>query len=178
MNRIITLLNTGRIAAASMLVLGLPSADVLAASQSVANADGYNVISMKDDLAHHSLDIHWPAGFEPATADLFAHNHLLINASCERVWSRIIEASRWPTWYPNSKDVEIQGDDPVLRDGTLFRWTTFGLAIESKVHEYKQGQEVLTPVLSSERRISYLQSRDPAKAGSRGGIHRTTKPWL
>jgi hypothetical protein len=34
----------------------------------------------------------------------------------------------------SAPDVEIQGGDPVLRNGTVFRWTTFGLAIESKVH--------------------------------------------
>jgi len=83
-----------------------------------------------------------PIGFEPEKADLFAHNDLIINASCERVWTHIIEASRWPTWYPNSKDVEIQGGHPVLRDGTEFRWTTFGLAIESKVHEYVLNQRL------------------------------------
>jgi len=33
---------------------------------------------------------HWPAGFERAMVDLFAHNDLTINPSCERVWSRII----------------------------------------------------------------------------------------
>ena len=94
-------------------------------------------MSMKDDLAHRSPDIHWPTGFEPEKADLFAHNELIINAPCERVWTHIIEASQWPSWYPNSKDVQIQGEDLVLRDGTLFRWTTFGLAIESKVHEFE-----------------------------------------
>jgi uncharacterized protein YndB with AHSA1/START domain len=99
-------------------------------------------MSMKDDLARRSPDIHWPAGFEPQKADLFAHNELIINASCERVWAHIIEASRWPSWYPNAKDVEVQGGDPVLRDGTVFRWTTFGLAIESKVHEYVLNQRL------------------------------------
>jgi hypothetical protein len=112
MNHLGTLLNTSRILAASL------------------------AMSMKDDLANRSPDIHWPTGFEPEKADLFAHNDLIINAPCERVWTHIIEASRWPTWYPNSKDVEIQRGDPVLRDGTVFRWTTFGLAIESKAHEY------------------------------------------
>jgi hypothetical protein len=42
---------------------------------------------MKDDLAHRSPDIHWPTGFEPKKAGLFAHNDLIINASCERVWT-------------------------------------------------------------------------------------------
>ena len=99
-------------------------------------------MSMKTDLAHRSPDIHWPIGFEPEKADLFAHNDLIINASCERVWTHIIEATRWPTWYPNSKDVVIQGGDPELLDGTVFRWTTFGLAIESKVHEYVLNQRL------------------------------------
>jgi Polyketide cyclase / dehydrase and lipid transport len=135
MKHVTTLLSTGRIAAASLLVLGLASV-APAGSHSATHLEGYKAMSMKDDLAHHSPDIHWPAGFEPAKADLFAHNDLIINASCERVWSHIVDASRWPTWYPNSKDVQIQGGDSVLRDGTAFRWTTFGLTIESKVHEY------------------------------------------
>jgi len=129
------------IAAASLLVFGLAGAGA-EASPAVAHSQGYKAMSMKDDLAHRSPDIHWPTGFEPEKADLFAHNDLIINSSCERVWTHIIEASRWPTWYPNSKDVEIQGGDPVLRDGTVFRWTTFGLAIESKVHEFVSNQRL------------------------------------
>src|SRR5580692_10842157 len=140
MNHITTLLKTGHIAAAA-LVFGLASASAQAAD-SVDHSQGYKAMSMKDDLAHRSPDIHWPIGFEPENADLFAHNDLIINASCERVWTHIIDASRWPAWYPNSKDVEIQGGDPVLRDGTVFRWTTFGLAIESKVHEYVLNQRL------------------------------------
>ena len=123
MNHFTTLLKTGHIAAAA-LVFGLASASAQA-SHSVDHSQGYKAMSMKDDLARRSPDIHWPIGFEPAKADLFAHNELIINASCERVWTHIIEASRWPTWYPNSKDVEVLGGDPVLRDGTVFRWTTF-----------------------------------------------------
>jgi hypothetical protein len=107
MNHLTTLLKTGHIAAAS-LVFGLASAGAQA-SRAVDHSLGYKGMSMKDDLAHRSPDIHWPTGFEPEKADLFAHNDLIINASCERVWTHIIEASRWPTWYPNSNDVEIQG---------------------------------------------------------------------
>jgi len=141
MNNSIAFLKAGGVAAATLLVFGLASAGTQAV-RAVEHSLGYKAMSMKDDLAHRSPDIHWPAGFEPEKADLFAHNDLMINASCERVWTHIIEASRWPTWYPNSKDVEILGGDPVLRDGTLFRWTTFGLAIESKVHEYVLNQRL------------------------------------
>jgi hypothetical protein len=96
---------------------------------------GSNVMTMKQDLANREKDIHWPQGFAPSQADLFSHNALLINASCERIWSHIIDAAKWPEWYPNSKEVKIN-DDTVLKDGTLFRWRTFGLQLESKVNEF------------------------------------------
>ena len=65
-------------------------------------------MTMNDDLANRSLDIHWPTGFKPTEADLFSHNELLINAFCERVWKHVVEATKWPEWYPNSKDVWSQ----------------------------------------------------------------------
>jgi hypothetical protein len=96
---------------------------------------GSNVMTMKQDLANREKDIHWPQGFAPSQADLFSHNKLLINASCERIWSHIIDAAKWPEWYPNSKEVKINADT-VLKDGTVFRWSTFGLQLESKVNEF------------------------------------------
>jgi uncharacterized protein YndB with AHSA1/START domain len=98
-------------------------------------AERKTTMSMKDDLANRSRDIHWPAEFDPAKADLFSHNELVIDAPCERVWQDIIEATKWPEWYPNSKDVRIM-DGTVLAEGSEFRWTTFGLSIESKVNEF------------------------------------------
>ena len=131
-----------RVAAAPLLVLALAGASAQAGSHTAFHTEGYKAMSMKDDLAHRSPEIHWPAGFEPAKADLFAHNELLINASCERVWSHIVDASQWPTWYPNSKEVRIQDGDTLLRDGTVFRWTTFGLSIESRVHEFEPNRRL------------------------------------
>jgi hypothetical protein len=124
------------------VVVGFAGASASASAESVTYSEGYKTVSMKNDLADRSPDIHWPSGFEPEKADLFAHNELIVNASCKRVWSHIIDAKRWPIWYPHSKAVEIPGDDPVLRDGTVFRWTTFGLAIESTVHEFVPNQRL------------------------------------
>jgi hypothetical protein len=107
----------------------------MAAWSHAANQAGSNVMSMKSDLANREKDIHWPQGFDPSQADLFSHNELLINASCARIWSHIIDANKWPEWYPNAREVKITGDT-VLKDGTMFRWTTFGLPIESKVNEF------------------------------------------
>ena len=86
-------------------------------------------MTMKDDLANRSTDIHWPPGFDPLKADLFSHNELFIKASCERVWQHIIEAPKWPQWYPNSGDVRIvkldekelhlSPDRPLMFNGSL-----------------------------------------------------------
>ncbi len=92
-------------------------------------------MTMKNDLANRSRDIHWPTGFDPAKADLFSHNELVIHAPCERVWQHIIDATKWPEWYPNAKSVQVM-DGNVLGQGSVFRWTTFGLPIESKVNEF------------------------------------------
>ena len=64
------------------------------------------------DLADREKDIHWPGTFNPSQADLFSHNALLINASCERIWGHIVDATEWPQWYPNSKGVRIQPPRP------------------------------------------------------------------
>ena len=59
--------------------------------------------TMSRDLANRSPDIHWPEGFSPDQADLFSHNELRIEASCERVWKHIVEATKWPQWVSEFK---------------------------------------------------------------------------
>jgi uncharacterized protein YndB with AHSA1/START domain len=94
------------------------------------------IMTMQQDLANRSREIHWPEGFNPSQADLFSHNQIRIAASCERVWSHIIDATQWPQWYPNSKEVRIQSGGNTLAAGSVFRWTTFGLPLESRVNEF------------------------------------------
>jgi uncharacterized protein YndB with AHSA1/START domain len=105
------------------------------AAAPAANQTGTSIMTMKQDLADREKDIHWPEGFDPSRADLFSHNALLINASCERIWGHIVDATKWPQWYPNSKDVRMDGGD-VLKEGAVFHWSTFGLPLESKVNEF------------------------------------------
>jgi hypothetical protein len=117
-------------------VLGLAAIDTLALEASLAaapaaNQTGTSIMIMKQDLADREKDIHWPEGFDPTQADLFSYNALLINASCERIWGHIIDATKWPQWYPNSKDVRIDGGR-VLKGGTVFHWSTFGLPLEKR----------------------------------------------
>ena len=120
--------------------LGMAAIAALALAGSLAparaaNRQGSSIMTMKQDLADREKDIHWPEGFNPSQADLFSHNALLINASCERIWGHIVDATKWPQWYPNSKDVRIDSGD-VLKEGAVFHWSTFGLPLESKVNEF------------------------------------------
>jgi hypothetical protein len=41
--------------------------------------------TIDDDLIEPSADIRWPDGFDPAHADLFAHNAIVINAPAKTV---------------------------------------------------------------------------------------------
>jgi hypothetical protein len=92
---------------------------------------------MNDDLADRFSDIHWPDGFSPDGADLFAHNEVFIDASCSTVWQLLIAAKQWPQWYPNAHDVQILNDRTgVLRDDSRFQWTTFGIDILSEIFEF------------------------------------------
>jgi uncharacterized protein YndB with AHSA1/START domain len=94
-------------------------------------------MTMTSDLANRSSAIHWPEGFDPATAELFAHNEVLINASCEQVWGHIIAAPAWPSWYPNSQDVRLsEPGATVLAKGSVFTWKTFGQPLESRIDEF------------------------------------------
>ena len=82
-------------------------------------------MTMKDDLANRTRDIHWPTGFDPAKADLFAHNALIIHAPCERVWQHIIDATKWPEWYLNAKAVQVMHRGHDLWLATL-KWMSEG----------------------------------------------------
>ena len=98
--------------------------------------------SMEQDLAARSRDTSWPAEFDPAGADLVAHNELRVNAPCADVWRLLVEAPRWPDHYPNARNIDIVGGGNELANDTVFRWTTFGLDIESRVVEFEANRRL------------------------------------
>ena len=56
-----------------------------AAAAAADKAQGARQRTMATDLAARAMGIHWPTGFEPERADLFAHNETVVEASCETV---------------------------------------------------------------------------------------------
>ena len=80
--------------------------------------------------------IRWPEKHAPAETKVHVHNLLEMPAPPKIVWAWLIRAELWPTWYANSKHVVIEEGGPNLRAGSRFRWTTFGVRLDSKVKEF------------------------------------------
>jgi uncharacterized protein YndB with AHSA1/START domain len=124
------------------LPAALPLAAALLGTTCCAGAaeDG---TQMARDLAARAAGIHWPAGFTPDAADLFAHNEIHVAASCRAVFATLADAARWPSWYANAHGVRVYGSrDGRLGPASRFDWRTFGLAVRSRVHEYVQDERI------------------------------------
>lgn len=90
-------------------------------------------------LAHTApnADIHWPTGFTPADADLFAHSEIVIAAQPSTAWRHLVAATRWPEWYPNADGVRIlNGADEELHEDSQFEFQTYGFHIHAAVGEF------------------------------------------
>ena len=92
--------------------------------------------SVKDDLAHRDTTIHWPKEFDPRSAPVFSHNELLIDADCHRVWTRLIDATRWPEWFVLVKDVTVEGPGGPLASGARLKLKIFGSPITTRIDEF------------------------------------------
>jgi hypothetical protein len=79
----------------------------------------------------------WPSQYEPENCPVHVRNELAMASAPEIVWAWLTRAQLWPTWYPNSANIQfLSGQPPDLALGTKFRWKTFGVTIESTVLEY------------------------------------------
>jgi len=81
--------------------------------------------------------IHWPVGFSPKQTNAFVHNQIFIHAPAKVIWSNLVHANDWPSWYSNSADVQIMNpDDDRLGPQSQFKWKTFGFPVSSRVNEF------------------------------------------
>jgi uncharacterized protein YndB with AHSA1/START domain len=80
--------------------------------------------------------IRWPDRYLPSRVGVHVRNELEMPVDPELVWAWLVRAELWPSWHPNSHEVVISGGGPDLGPGVQFSWTTFGVALHSKVEEY------------------------------------------
>jgi hypothetical protein len=93
-------------------------------------------LTIQDDITHRSADIQRPDGLRATSADLFAHNEIVIDALAHEIWQHLIAATAWPSWYSNAANVVVNDSTERLAEGVSFEWTTFGLEISSMVAEF------------------------------------------
>jgi hypothetical protein len=108
-----------------------------------AQVPAHQGLTFNGDGALRNNQIHWPKGFEPEQADLFAHNEIDIQAGCEVAFSNLVDAEAWPSWYSNSKDVKVLNTpDHQLRKNARISWDTFGFHIESRIWEFESSRRL------------------------------------
>jgi len=88
------------------------------------------------------MPIIWPDRYAPGRVVAEVSNNIAIAAPPEKVWAQLIRAVDWPTWYPNSQDVKIEGGAPELFIGAKFTWRTFGVGVRSTVREFEPFERI------------------------------------
>jgi len=108
-----------------------------------AQVQAHQGLTFNGDGALRNNQIHWPNGFEPEQADLFAHNEIDVQAGCGIVFANLVDAEAWPSWYSNSKDVKVLNTpDHRLRKNAQISWETFGFHIDSRVWEFESNRRL------------------------------------
>ena len=83
-------------------------------------------------------DIRWPDSARPERATIHAFNESYTPATPEAVWSWLVRARDWPTWYDNCRALSFDaGEGPDLAPGRRFRWTTFGVRVATRIEEFE-----------------------------------------
>ena len=85
-----------------------------------------------------SSKVYWPPDLRPENSPVYSYNELEIGvAEAELIWSWLIRAESWSSWYPNCKDLRILKDEgPNLEAGSEFDWTTFGVRVKTRVDKF------------------------------------------
>ena len=79
------------------------------------------------DWRERSPEVNWPTPMFNGAAEIFAHNTIVINASCDAVWDHLIHAELWPHWCPYSGKVTIWGRSKVLQKNSKLTWVSADL---------------------------------------------------
>ncbi len=81
----------------------------------------------------------WPDAYLPGTTENFASNEIIVaGVSAAEIWQQLDDTRAWPTYYSNASDIHFHdGSGPLLSDGALFCFTTFGFPVQAQVTEHE-----------------------------------------
>jgi uncharacterized protein YndB with AHSA1/START domain len=73
-------------------------------------------------------------------APVITRDEIFIDAPLSTVWGLHTDISSWSEWLPDIDSSTIQGP---LAVGTVFRWQTYGLSIESTIQEIDSPRRIV-----------------------------------
>jgi uncharacterized protein YndB with AHSA1/START domain len=124
-------------------------------------------------------EVRWPDHYEPRRCPVHVRNELDMAASQECVWAWLTRPTLWPAWYVNSANVEIlEGPGPDLKEGTHFRWNTFGITIESTVLECVPDDRIAWEAHAFGIDVYHAWVLRPSAKGCRVLTEETQHGWL
>lgn len=97
----------------------------------------YSVKQAVEESYPESKEISWPEDYKPEESKFFVHNVIEIDASPERVWEILINASEWESYYEGASNLEIlDNSSGKLEENSVFTWKTMGLNFTSTIEEF------------------------------------------
>lgn len=135
----------------SNLTRALVLAYLLAASPAFAR-------TTEEDLLRRDPEMAWPVDLNPATADLFNHNRLTMEQSCDTVYSWLSAPQDWPSWLIFARDVRLDDPKAPVGVGSRFAWTIFDIPIVAEVFVAEPGRRFGYTVTPPGPPPQYVQS--------------------
>jgi predicted acylesterase/phospholipase RssA/uncharacterized protein YndB with AHSA1/START domain len=116
--------------------------------------------------------------FDPRVAPVAVHNEIDIAAPPERIWDFLVRAPNWPQWYPNSKNVRLDGGGDRLTRDAKFTWATFGVGLKSAVKEFIPNERLAWDARSIGVEAYHAWAIEPTGGGCRVKSEETQYGWL
>ncbi|MEV4812146.1 SRPBCC family protein [Micromonospora avicenniae] len=79
-------------------------------------------------------DSYQSPGFTAPYSESSMHGEAVIEASPQRVYSHLVDVSRWPDWVPEVRRTHVPNE---IRLGTAFEIEMYGVQLEAVVSEYE-----------------------------------------
>ena len=123
--------------------------------------------------------VRWPSRYDPSVTPIHVRNELHMDAGPELVWAWLVRAGLWPSWYPNSADVEIlDGTGPDLFAAARFRWKTFGVRLVSTVREFVPRERIAWDAIGTGVDAYHAWVLTPHGSGTHVLTEETQYGWL
>lgn len=84
----------------------------------------------------HEPNFTWPERFSPGEARLHVSNARDMAATVESVWSHLVAAPLWTSWFPSATGVKLPGGSDRLASGMRFTWSQAGVRLDAQVREF------------------------------------------